>query len=156
MNRFTLPRDIYYGAGSLEALKQLNGRRAMVCVGGESMKKQGFLDKAVGIFLGAEGVVDNYQFVIVSVIDCPHFEHGITLRMVWEEVSFGVCVLPTDKISVSVLPSVHRGGTRIQCHPVYVHFLNVLGNNDLNSGFAVIIPHFNLEAVEVVVVVCFL
>ncbi|MDD7502915.1 MAG: iron-containing alcohol dehydrogenase [Eubacteriales bacterium] len=61
MNRFTLPRDIYYGAGSLEALKQLNGRRAMVCVGGESMKKQGFLDKAVGYLTEAGMEVKIYS-----------------------------------------------------------------------------------------------
>ena len=48
MSRFTLPRDIYHGKGSLEALKTLEGKRAMVCVGGGSMKRAGFLDKAIG------------------------------------------------------------------------------------------------------------
>ncbi len=48
MARFTLPRDLYHGKGSLEALKSLKGRRAVVCVGGGSMKRFGFLDKAVG------------------------------------------------------------------------------------------------------------
>ena len=47
MTRFTLPRDIYHGKGALEALKDFNGKRAVVCVGGGSMKKFGFLDKAV-------------------------------------------------------------------------------------------------------------
>ena len=47
MARFTLPRDLYHGKGSLEALKTLSGSRAIVCVGGGSMKKYGFLDKAV-------------------------------------------------------------------------------------------------------------
>ncbi len=46
MARFTLPRDLYHGKGSLEALKSLKGKRAMICVGGGSMKKFGFLDKA--------------------------------------------------------------------------------------------------------------
>lgn len=46
--RFTLPRDLYHGKGSLENLKNLQGSRAVVCVGGGSMKKFGFLDKAVG------------------------------------------------------------------------------------------------------------
>ena len=45
MARFTLPRDLYHGKGSLEALKTLKGSRAMVCVGGGSMKRFGFLDK---------------------------------------------------------------------------------------------------------------
>ena len=45
MARFTLPRDIYHGKGALEALKTLEGKRAIVCVGGSSMKKGGFLQK---------------------------------------------------------------------------------------------------------------
>ncbi len=47
MRRFTLPRDLYYGKGSLEVLKTLKGKRAIVVVGGGSMKKFGFLDKVV-------------------------------------------------------------------------------------------------------------
>jgi len=47
MARFTLPRDLYHGKGSLEVLKTLSGKRAMVCVGGGSMKRFGFLDRAV-------------------------------------------------------------------------------------------------------------
>ncbi|MDD6316930.1 MAG: iron-containing alcohol dehydrogenase [Clostridia bacterium] len=47
MARFTLPRDLYHGKGALEALKNLEGKRAMICIGGGSMKRNGFLDKAV-------------------------------------------------------------------------------------------------------------
>lgn len=47
MARFTLPRDLYHGKGSLEELKSLIGKRAIVVVGGGSMKRNGFLDKAV-------------------------------------------------------------------------------------------------------------
>ncbi len=47
MARFTLPRDLYHGKGSLEVLKSLKGNKAIVCVGGGSMKKFGFLDKIV-------------------------------------------------------------------------------------------------------------
>lgn len=47
MARFTLPRDLYHGKGALEALKGLQGKRAIICVGGGSMKRNGFLDKAV-------------------------------------------------------------------------------------------------------------
>ncbi|MGN0797606.1 MAG: iron-containing alcohol dehydrogenase [Christensenellales bacterium] len=47
MARFTLPRDIYHGKGALEALKTFKGTKAMVCVGGGSMKKFGFLDRAI-------------------------------------------------------------------------------------------------------------
>ena len=47
MSRFTLPRDLYYGKNSLEVLKTLKGHRAIVVVGGGSMKRFGFLDKTV-------------------------------------------------------------------------------------------------------------
>ncbi|MDO5381495.1 MAG: iron-containing alcohol dehydrogenase [Eubacteriales bacterium] len=46
MVRFTLPRDLYHGKGSLEALKTLTGKKAIICVGGGSMKRNGFLQKA--------------------------------------------------------------------------------------------------------------
>ena len=45
MTRFTLPRDLYHGEGSLEVLKTLKGKKAFVVVGGGSMKRFGFLDK---------------------------------------------------------------------------------------------------------------
>lgn len=45
MARFCLPRDIYHGTGALESLKTLKGKRAMICVGGGSMKRGGFLQK---------------------------------------------------------------------------------------------------------------
>ncbi|WP_040212485.1 iron-containing alcohol dehydrogenase [Clostridium polynesiense] len=47
MNRFTLPRDIYFGKGSMEVLKSLKGNRAVIVTGGSSMQKFGFLDKTV-------------------------------------------------------------------------------------------------------------
>ena len=46
MLRFTLPRDLYHGKGALEALKTLQGKKAIICVGGGSMKRGGFLQKA--------------------------------------------------------------------------------------------------------------
>ncbi len=45
MSRFTLPRDLYYGKGSLDVLKTIKGKKAIVVVGGGSMKRFGFLDK---------------------------------------------------------------------------------------------------------------
>ncbi|MEG0662592.1 MAG: iron-containing alcohol dehydrogenase, partial [Anaerovoracaceae bacterium] len=47
MGRFTLPRDLYHGKGSIAELANLKGERAMIVVGGGSMKRFGFLDKAV-------------------------------------------------------------------------------------------------------------
>lgn len=46
--RFTNPRDVYHGAGCLEELKYLKGKRAVICVGGGSMKRGGFLGRAEG------------------------------------------------------------------------------------------------------------
>ena len=46
MQRFTNPRDIFHGKGALEALKTLEGKRAIICVGGGSMKRFGFLERA--------------------------------------------------------------------------------------------------------------
>lgn len=45
MMRFTLPRDMYYGKGALENLKNLSGKKAIVVCGGSSMRKAGVLDK---------------------------------------------------------------------------------------------------------------
>ncbi len=45
MARFTLPRDIYHGAGSLDELKNLVGKRAVVVTGGGSMRRGGFLQR---------------------------------------------------------------------------------------------------------------
>ena len=47
MSRFTLPRDLYHGKGCLEELKNLKGKKAILVVGGGSMKRFGFLDQAV-------------------------------------------------------------------------------------------------------------
>ncbi len=47
MARFTLPRDIYYGKDSLDVLKTMKGTKAIVVVGGGSMKRFGFLDRVV-------------------------------------------------------------------------------------------------------------
>ena len=46
MARFTLPRDLYHGKGALENLKTLKGKKAIIVVGGGSMKRNGFLQKA--------------------------------------------------------------------------------------------------------------
>jgi alcohol dehydrogenase class IV len=50
MARFTLPRDLYYGPGAIEELKNLKGyRKAIIVTGGSSMKKGGFLQKTEDI-----------------------------------------------------------------------------------------------------------
>ena len=61
MARFTLPRDLYHGKGALEALKDFKGKKAMVCVGGGSMKKFGFLDKVVSYLKEAGMEVELFE-----------------------------------------------------------------------------------------------
>ncbi len=61
MARFTLPRDLYHGKGALEALKTLTGKKAIVCVGGGSMKKFGFLDKVVSYLKEAGMEVEVFE-----------------------------------------------------------------------------------------------
>ena len=63
MARFTLPRDVYYGCGSLENLKSLKGKRAIVVTGGHSMKASGFLDKTVNYLKEAGFEVETFEGV---------------------------------------------------------------------------------------------
>lgn len=63
MMRFTLPRDLYYGSGSLEQLKNLNGKKAIIVLGGGSMKRFGFLDKAVAYLKEAGMEVELFENV---------------------------------------------------------------------------------------------
>ena len=43
---FQVPRTIVHGVDSLEYLKNLEGKKAVLVTGGHSMKKFGFLDQA--------------------------------------------------------------------------------------------------------------
>ena len=61
MARFTLPRDLYHGKGAIEALKTFEGKRAMICIGGGSMKRFGFLDKAAGYLREAGMEVELFE-----------------------------------------------------------------------------------------------
>ena len=61
MARFTLPRDLYHGKGALEALKTFDGKRAIICVGGGSMKRFGFLDRAVSYLKEAGMEVELFE-----------------------------------------------------------------------------------------------
>ncbi|MEN6417840.1 MAG: iron-containing alcohol dehydrogenase [Clostridiaceae bacterium] len=63
MARFTLPRDLYHGKGSLEALKTLKGKKAIVVVGGGSMKRFGFLDRTVAYLKEAGMQVELFEGV---------------------------------------------------------------------------------------------
>jgi len=45
MARFTIPRDVYFGQGTIEELKNIDGKKAAIVIGGSSVKKNGALDK---------------------------------------------------------------------------------------------------------------
>ena len=50
MARFTLPRDIYYGSGAIDELKNLKGyKKAMILTGGSSWR-DGNSSSAITIF----------------------------------------------------------------------------------------------------------
>ncbi len=46
--RFTLPRDIYHGEGTLEELRRLSGKRAVIVTGGSSMQRFGIIGRIEG------------------------------------------------------------------------------------------------------------
>jgi alcohol dehydrogenase class IV len=45
MMQFTNPRFVYHGENALEALKKFDGKKAILCIGGGSIKRSGALDK---------------------------------------------------------------------------------------------------------------
>lgn len=64
MKRFTLPRDIFYGRGSLKALKTLEGAKAVIVTGGSSMREAGFLGMAESLLRDAGMhvmIIDNVE-----------------------------------------------------------------------------------------------
>jgi len=46
MPRITVPRDVYFGRGSIDALKTVAGKKAFIVTGGDFVRKTGLLDKA--------------------------------------------------------------------------------------------------------------
>lgn len=45
MAKFTVPKEIYHGLNSLENIKTLKGKKAVIVIGGSSVQKNGTLDK---------------------------------------------------------------------------------------------------------------
>ena len=45
MARFTVPRDLYFGEGALDEIKNLEGHKAIIVSGGSSMRRGGFLQR---------------------------------------------------------------------------------------------------------------
>ena len=59
MGSFIIPRKTFYGIGSIENLKEVKGKKAIIVTGNGSMKKAGYLDKAINILkvAGIDSVV---------------------------------------------------------------------------------------------------
>ncbi|MBE8723386.1 iron-containing alcohol dehydrogenase [Flavobacterium hungaricum] len=55
MSKLFIASEVFHGAGSLEELKNIPGKKAIIVTGGSSMKKSGTLDKAVA-FLQEAGI----------------------------------------------------------------------------------------------------
>jgi len=49
MSTFIIPRETYHGLGSLEKLKTIEGKKAVIVTGSGSMKKYGFLDTTISL-----------------------------------------------------------------------------------------------------------
>ena len=47
MARFTLPRDIYYGVNSLQTLKTIKGKKAIIITRDDSLKQKGFIKNCI-------------------------------------------------------------------------------------------------------------
>lgn len=45
MSRFTIPRDVYFGEGTISELQKLKGKKAAIVIGGSAVKKNGALEK---------------------------------------------------------------------------------------------------------------
>ena len=63
MSHFCVPRHLYHGPNALDAIKKFTGHKAIVVVGGGSMKRFGFLDKCVNNLKEAGMEVKLYEGV---------------------------------------------------------------------------------------------
>lgn len=70
--RFTIPRDVYFGKNAVDEIKNLNGKKAMVVIGGNSVKANGTLDK----------VLDNLEKANIEVKLFEGVEHDPSVKTV--------------------------------------------------------------------------
>lgn len=64
MTRFTLPRNLYFGSGAMENLAKLKATKAVIVLGKQSMRKFGFLDRAIGYLESA-----NIEVAIIEDVE---------------------------------------------------------------------------------------
>lgn len=59
MAKFIVPKEVFHGLGSLENLKELKGKKAVIVIGGSSVKRNGSLERTQGYLTesGIESVI---------------------------------------------------------------------------------------------------
>mgnify|MGYP004419394323 CR=1 FL=1 len=141
MTRFTLPRDIYHGKGSLESLKTFEGKKAMICVGGGSMKRFGFLDRAIGYLKEAGMEVEVFD----GIESDPSVEtvmRGADAMLKFEP-DWIVAIGGGSPIDAAIIAgcgrniSLYRVGYCVHacvCHKLFGHCFGKLGVNNGNVG----------------------
>lgn len=63
MGNFIAPKEMYFGPGSLEQLKSIKGKKAVIVTGGSSMRKTGVIAKVSELLSTNNIVVSNFEGV---------------------------------------------------------------------------------------------
>ena len=107
MARFTLPRDLYHGKGALEALKTFEGKRAMICVGGGSMKRFGFLEPDPSVETVMKGAAAMAKFQPDWIIAMGGGSPIDAAKAMWIKYEYPDCTFE-DMCKVFGLPKLRR------------------------------------------------
>lgn len=83
MAQWTLPRDVFHGPDALAALKGFKGKRAVICIGGGSLKRAGFVD-TVEAYLKEAGFETKLIEGIESNPSVETVEKGAAIMMDFE------------------------------------------------------------------------
>ena len=112
MARFTLPRDLYHGKGALEALKTFKGKKAIICVGGGSMKRFGFLQKAED-YLKEAGMENGFEVEFMYLANSTNNMLAELLQQMWSQVGVTLVLKPTE--SGALTTSLNKGEQELCC-----------------------------------------
>lgn len=63
MSKLCIAGEVFHGAGSLEELKNIQGKKAVIVTGGSSMRKSGTLDKAIAYLTEAGIAIQVFEGV---------------------------------------------------------------------------------------------
>ena len=72
MQRFTIPRDVYFGSGAIEKLKEVQGTRALISIGSDRLVQSGVVQKVQALLEEAGMESELYSGI----------EHDPTMAMV--------------------------------------------------------------------------